>query len=331
MSVETIDVLFDSEQIRGVYNYSPYKKMIAGLSDIQADIARTKAWEKDVLAGGRVDDGESPVLGFMKDAYDIITTASAFFVNHPIDSKSFDTWIALRDMFCAATRLSVFPGYTCPTYPNVNVKDMVIATAEAADILFRLIDPILSKTAPPVPDEKKMQSRYASIYMDIVCGRSVFWIAYIDAIGNQLSAMYGMDWHEVLNNYSNARFIACCSELMGRMSCNEDVAVTALSAAASACGYMYDTRQAQVYAFDCPGVTNITEQVKATYLANGVDEAFPNVSVPYFKPGNDERGYCKLAKIPPIGAVISLPDMLEKRFRVAFMEMRANAEKLDEQ
>lgn len=325
MSENTATLEFSPEQITGVYKYDEYKKMISALSKPADDVAHVKAWEKQVAEDVKVDDGTSPILGFMKDAYDIITASTTYFLENGVNTTSFDTWLALRDMFCAATRLTTIPGYVNQAYEGITVRDMVITCAEMADIVFRCVDKKLLNSAPPVADDKVMQARLAPIYMDIVCGRSVFWIAYVDAIGNELATLRDTSWPEIIDKYANTRFVLCATEFMNRMQCNEDVAVTALSAALCASAYMYDDNQAKIFAHDCYGVKSIGENIKQAYTVKDAHVDFEGFDEPIYKMGNDESGYTRLAKVPPIAAIMAVPSMLEMKFRLAFMEMRMNA------
>lgn len=328
MATGEMEMRFSENQLLGAIKIKPYRDCIAGLSDFKRDIARVKAWERDVAAADRPDDLTSPVLAFVRDAEDFILASAAYFTQNEVDTTNLDVWLTLRDMVCCATRLSTLPGFVVEEYGNATVRQLVMATAELMDIVFRLTDPATLRSAPPVADEKVMQARYASIYLDLVCGRSPLWISYIDALGTQLAIMLGETWTDKYNAYAVQRMLLACTKLMQRMQCDQDSAVTAVGGAALACGYMFDARQQQVHEADCRFTVRIEESMRETYMREGADEAFGKVDEPLEATGSDTYGYCSIASVPPMAAVMMLPQSYSKRFRSQYLDMVNDAAKV---
>lgn len=303
------------EQLRGIYDFAAYKALVADCGDMGLDVARTREY-RDRMRDAAVAGNGSVEFALYEDAARSAAAGVARLSQGAIDTRDARSWLTLRDCVISATRLTLFPEYA-PSI-EVSVYELVYATCLMLDLMGRIADQTAYADAL-VSDVREANGRVAPMLLDIVCGRTAAWLAYIDDMGACASACSGGNWAVMRDGYAEARL----AEMLGtvRETCgiaDEQEAKDACAVAMLDIVGTYDDAQWRMM-IDDTGAYSLQLDA-ASAIACLRDEEFATFSEALVMPETgvaDLLGYCYTFAVSEVACVFDVPLTAEKALRRA--------------
>lgn len=195
MSQDGLKITFTPEQLYGVYDLNTFRAWVHRFSDTTFDYEFVRDWQ--TMSDGSLSLNSDDVTTVaLQEAFAGIAINIDDTISNPVDTSNPGLWAAVVYMLTCTNRLCMYPQFR---YRDITVKELFRTLACVLDTVFRAADIQLRDTATPALNFKAQLKRASTLYIDLVCGRGMAWLAYADMMGREASYSSGLLWEESLD------------------------------------------------------------------------------------------------------------------------------------
>lgn len=295
-------------QINSMVDLARFQAFVRGLSSRKADMAQAKAWEQ-IAAGKRMCDMGRLSHGYLQDACGSIIGFVGDMSRNPIDTTDTALWIGAWDALVSASKLVSVPDFVCRE--GASAKEILTALACTLDVVFRVADIDARNSWDPPADRKAAYGRFASLYLDLICGRESAWLFLCGVCGIQAASLAGVDWFLALDAYRAHRTDQAGALIREGTDADDETAIRAFIVQAS-----------QFYKWFLDGQEAVVIEDSGLALADAMRPGFGGIfadDVYRLISHGGTIGYCGIFGINPAQCSIAAPQVLIDRI-VAFTE-----------